>query len=81
MFYVFQISSSNAWNNILKISPHFMFVWAWNLPKRWECPTIFGRKFLEISAVISKTMPLKFASPRFWVQLYFVNKKINFQIK
>ena len=22
-----------------------------HLPKRWECPTIFGRKFLEIYVV------------------------------
>ena len=29
----------------------FHMVWACHLPKRWECPTIFGRKFPKIYVV------------------------------
>ena len=34
-------------------------VWACHLPKRWECPTIFGRKFHEIYVVRCQNMPPK----------------------
>ena len=52
-------------------------VWACHLPKRWECPTIFGRKFLEIYVVRCQNMPPKFVSTRFRVRLHFVNEKVN----
>ena len=114
MFYVFQVSSSNALTHIFKLKfyltspvPQFHYrcntfirkgcnrlkillrfqifciksnenmVWACHLPKRWECPTIFGRKFLEIYVVRRQNTPLKFVSTRFRVRLYFVNEKIN----
>ena len=52
-------------------------VWACHLPQRWECHTIFGRKFLEIYVVRRQNTPLKFVSTRFRVRLYFVNEKIK----
>ena len=36
---------------IFSIKSNENMVWACHLPKRWECPTIFGRKFLEIYVV------------------------------
>ena len=111
MFYVFQVSSSNASAFYIKISLLFtqaqlyrcntfirkgyhrfkillrfeMFgiksneniVWACNLPKRWECPPIFGRKFLEIYGVRRETTPPKFVSPRFRIR----ENKRNFLTK
>ena len=36
---------------VLPIKSNENMVWACHLPKRWEYPTIFGRKFLEIYVV------------------------------
>ena len=36
---------------IFSIKSNETMVWAYHLPIRWECPTIFGRKFLEIYVV------------------------------
>ena len=62
---------------IFCIKSNEKMVWACHLPKRWECHTIFGRKFLEIYVVRRQNTPLKFGSIRFRVRLYFVNEKIN----
>ena len=32
---------------IFSVKSNENMVWACHLPKHWECPTIFGRKFLE----------------------------------